>query len=61
MNPDLTGILIFTLLGGGIMSFIGAIIKFFNAGDILNFYNKQGCQNKTTLFILLPHINNLLT
>lgn len=41
MKPDLTGILIFALLGGGILTFIGGIIKFFNAGDILNFYDEE--------------------
>lgn len=41
MQPDLTGILIFAFLCGGILTFIGAIIKFFNAGDILNFYDEK--------------------
>lgn len=41
MKPDLTGILIFAFLGGGILTFIGAIIKFFNSGDILNFYDEK--------------------
>lgn len=41
MEPDLTGILMSAFLGGGIVTFIGAIIKFFNAGDILNFYNEK--------------------
>lgn len=41
MKPDLTGILIFALLGGGILTFIGGIVKFFNAGDILNFYDEK--------------------
>ena len=31
----------FAFLGGGIVTFIGAIIKFFNAGDILNFYDEK--------------------
>lgn len=41
MKPDLIGILIFAFLGGGILTFIGGIIKFFNAGDILNFYDEE--------------------
>lgn len=41
MKPGLTGILIFALLGGGILTFIGGIVKFFNAGDILNFYDEK--------------------
>lgn len=41
MEPDLTGILIVALLGGGVTTFIGAIIKFFNAGDELNFYDDK--------------------
>lgn len=41
MEPDLIGILIFAFLAGGIVTFIGAIIKFFNAGDILNFYDEK--------------------
>ena len=41
MQPDLTGILMLAFLGGGILTFIGAIIKFFNAGDVLNFYNEK--------------------
>ena len=31
----------FAFLGGGIVTFIGSIIKFFNAGDILNFYDEK--------------------
>ena len=41
MKPDLTGILIFAFLGGGIITLLGAVIKFFNCGDILNFYNEK--------------------
>ena len=41
MKPDLTGILIFAFLGGGIVTFIGSIIKFFNAGDVMNFYDEK--------------------
>ena len=41
MKPDLTGILMFAFLGGGIVTFIGSIIKFFNAGDVLNFYDEK--------------------
>lgn len=41
MAPDLTGILMFAFLGGGILTFIGGIVKFFNAGDILNFYDEK--------------------
>ncbi len=38
---DLTSILLFAILAGGILSFLGAIIKYFNAGDILNFFDQQ--------------------
>ena len=31
----------FAFLGGGIVTFIGSIIKFFNAGDVLNFYDEK--------------------
>jgi len=41
LKPDLTGILMFAFLGGGIVTFIGSIIKFFNAGDVLNFYDEK--------------------
>lgn len=41
IEVDLIGILMLALLGGGIVTFIGAIIKFFNAGDILNFYDDE--------------------
>lgn len=42
MKPaDLTGILLLAFLGGGIITFIGAIIKFFNAGDVLNFFDEK--------------------
>ena len=41
MKPDLTRILMFAFLGGGIVTFIRSIIKFFNAGDILNFYDEK--------------------
>ena len=38
---DLTSILLFAILVGGILTFLGAIIKYFNAGDILNFFDQQ--------------------
>ncbi|MDU1314819.1 DUF3784 domain-containing protein [Clostridium septicum] len=42
MKPaDLTGILVFAFLAGGILTFLGSIIKFFNAGDILNFFDES--------------------
>lgn len=41
MEPDLSGILIISLFGGGITTFIGAIIKFLKCGDILNFYDEK--------------------
>lgn len=52
MQPDLTGILLFAFLGGGIVTFIGAIIKFFDAGDILNFYDEKiHDKNKVSKFV----------
>ena len=52
MEPDLTGILMFAFLGGGIITFIGAIVKFFNAGDILNFYDeKKQDKNKVSKLV----------
>lgn len=41
MEPDLTGIWFCAFLGGGLLTFIGSIVKFFNAGDILNFYDEK--------------------
>lgn len=42
MKPaDLTGILVFAFLGGGILTFLGAIIKYFNLGDILNGFDEK--------------------
>lgn len=42
MRPaDLAGILVFAFLGGGILTFLGAIIKYFNAGDVLNFFDEK--------------------
>jgi len=42
MRPaDLTGILLLAFLGGGIVTFLGAIIKYFNAGDILNLFDEK--------------------
>ncbi|WP_066869791.1 DUF3784 domain-containing protein [Clostridium mediterraneense] len=38
---DLTSILLFAILVGGILTFLGTIIKYFNAGDILNFFDQQ--------------------
>ena len=53
MEPDLTGILMFAFLGGGIITFIGAIVKFFNAGDILNFYDeKKQDKNKVSKLVV---------
>lgn len=52
MEPDLTAILMFAFLGGGIITFIGGIIKFFNAGDILNFYDeKKQDKNKVSKLV----------
>ena len=48
MKPaDLTGILVLAFLGGGILTFLGVIIKYFNCGDILNgfFDNWIKCNN----------------
>ena len=42
MKPaDLTGILVLAFLGGGILTFLGAIIKYFNLGDILNGFDEK--------------------
>lgn len=42
MKPaDLTGILLLAFLGGGILTFLGIIIKHFNAGDILNGFDEK--------------------
>ena len=42
MKPiDLTSILLFAILAGGILTFLGVIIKYFNAGDVLNFFNEK--------------------
>ena len=42
MKPaDLTGILVLAFLGGGILTFLGVIIKYFNAGDILNGFDEK--------------------
>lgn len=40
-TPNLASILIVGFLTGGILSFIGAIIKYFNAGDIINSYDEK--------------------
>lgn len=51
-SADLTGILIFAFLGWGIITFLGAIIKYFNAGDILNFFDeKKYDKDKTSKFV----------
>lgn len=42
MKPaDLTIILLFAFLSGGILTFLGTIIKYFNTGDILNFFDEE--------------------
>ena len=42
MKPaDLTGILVLAFLGGGILTFLGVIIKYFNCGDILNGFDEK--------------------
>lgn len=42
MKPaDLTGILVLAFLGGGILTFLVAIIKYFNLGDILNGFDEK--------------------
>lgn len=42
MKPgDLTGILMIAFLGGGIISGLGAIIRFCNIGDVLNFFDEE--------------------
>ncbi|MFD3155978.1 DUF3784 domain-containing protein [Haloimpatiens sp. FM7330] len=42
MKPaDLTGIFVVAFLAGGILTFLGAIIKYFNAGDIINFFDEK--------------------
>jgi len=38
---DLLGILLFAFLGGGTLTFLGSIIKYFNAGDIINFFDEK--------------------
>lgn len=38
---DLIAIFMFAFLVGGILTFLGAIIKYFNAGDILNFFDEE--------------------
>lgn len=42
MKPgDLTGILMLAFLGGGIITGLGAIIRFCNIGDVLNFFDEE--------------------
>ena len=41
MKPWVIGIIIFAFLCGGILTIIGAIIRFSNSGDILNLYNEK--------------------
>lgn len=42
MKPaDLTGILVVAFLAGGFLTFLGVIIKYFNAGDMLNFFDEK--------------------
>ncbi|MEG0308556.1 MAG: DUF3784 domain-containing protein [Clostridium sp.] len=42
MKPgDLTGILLLAFLGGGILTSLGAIIKYCNIGDVLNFFDEE--------------------
>lgn len=38
---DLTGIFVFSLLVGGIFTFLGSTIKRFNASDILNYFDEK--------------------
>lgn len=40
-EADLTLILVFALLAGGIFTFIGGIVKYFNSGDILNWFDEK--------------------
>ncbi|WP_085829213.1 DUF3784 domain-containing protein [Clostridium massiliodielmoense] len=39
--PSLAGILVFGFLIGGILSFFGVIIKYFNVVDIINLYDEK--------------------
>lgn len=39
--PNLAGILVTGFFIGGIFSFFGAIIKYFDVGDIINFYDEK--------------------
>ncbi len=42
MKPaDLTGILVLAFLGGRNINLLGAIIKYFNCGDILNGFDEK--------------------
>ncbi|MGF7128412.1 hypothetical protein J2T56_003145 [Natronobacillus azotifigens] len=40
-EADLVGTIIITCLNGGILTFFGAIIKYFQAGDMMNFFNPK--------------------
>ncbi|GAB6169609.1 hypothetical protein JCM1393_20690 [Clostridium carnis] len=53
MKPaDLTGIFMLAFLAGGILTFLGAIIKYFNAGDIINFFDdKKHDKDKTSKIV----------
>lgn len=48
-SANLIGIILVAFLAGGFLTFLGAIIRFFNAGDMLNFFDDKKHDKYKTL------------
>lgn len=48
MNENLLGIFVCAFLGGGILIFLGAVMKYFNAGDMLNQFDERKYDKEKT-------------
>lgn len=56
-SVDLTGIFVYSILVGGIFTFLGAIIKSFNAADMLNYFDeKKYDKDKTSKLVGLDFL-----
>ena len=56
-NVDLNGIIVFSILAGGILTFLGIILKDFNCADMLNYFDeKKYDKDKTSKLIGLDFL-----
>lgn len=56
-DMDLNGIIVFSILAGGICTFLGGIIKSFNGADMLNYFDeKRYDKDKTSKLVGLDFL-----